>query len=83
MKSKTQKFMENAQLSEKDLKSLNERNKMVQGVNDSNEKSVCSYCGNNMKLNSFQNPYGKSGFLTKNLFYVNSIKSTVKSELIK
>ena len=83
MKSKTQKFMENAKLSENVLKSLNEQNKIVQNINNSNEESMCFYCRNNIKLNSFQNPYGKAGFLTKDFFYVNSIKSTVKSELIK
>ena len=83
MKSKTQKFMDKAKLNENILKSINEQNKKEQNINNSNKESMCFFCRNTIKLDSFETPYGKAGFLAKDFFYINSIKSTVKSEIIQ
>ena len=44
---------------------------------------MCFFCRNNIDLKSFNEPYGKAGFLLIDFFYYNSIKSCVKEELYK
>ena len=85
MKKNAKNFMDKASLDEKKLKSINDQSKKVEENNttNSNEETMCFFCRNNIKLKSFKTPYGKPGLLFKDLFYINSIKSSVRSELYK
>ena len=44
---------------------------------------MCFYCRNPIKLNLFEHSYGKTGLLIKDYFYINSLKTSAKSELLK
>ena len=83
MKDKAQNFMNKAKLDDKTLKAINEKSTKEDINNDSKDEIMCFFCRNTIKLNSFTVPYGKAGYLLDDYFYINSIKSTVKSELTK
>ena len=83
MKNKAKNFMDKAKLDDKTLKTINEKNTKEDINNDSKDEIMCFFCRNKIKLNSFNVPYGKAGYLLEDYFYINSIKSTVKSELTK
>ena len=45
------------------------------------EDIICPLCRNYIKINSFEEPYGTTAGLIYDFFYVNSINSTIRSEL--
>ena len=79
IKAKTEKFMDKTNLNENILKKITDQNIN----NNKEEESMCFFCRNNIDLKSFNEPYGKAGFLIRDFFYYNSIKSSVKKELYK
>ena len=69
--------------SEEILKDINEENKTIENINYSENEIMCFCCRNKIKLNLFEEPYGKIGLFMTDFFYINSIKSTVRNELPK
>ena len=62
---------------------LNKENKKLEKENEPEEEKKCLYCEKQIKLNSYEMPYGKTGLLINDYFYINSEKSTVRKELSK
>jgi hypothetical protein len=83
MKDKAKNFMNKVKLDDKTLNTINEKNNKEDLNNDSQDEIMCFFCRNSIKLKSFKVPYGKAGYLLKDYFYINCIKSTLKSELTK
>jgi len=83
MKNKANNFMTKAKLDDEALKAINEKNQKENINNDSKDEIMCFFCRNYIKLKSFKVPYGKAGYLLNDYFYINSIKSSVKTELKK
>ena len=83
MKKKANLFMNKITLNDEMLQTLTGQNKDKENLEDSNNEIMCFFCRNPIKLNSFETKYGKIGLLTEDLFYVNTVKSTVREELLK
>ena len=47
------------------------------------DKIICLFCRNLIHLDSFEEPYGKMGFIYKDYFYKNSFKSSIRNEFNK
>ena len=78
IKQKRNNFMENI----KDNKGITE---FIESNNNNNEekdkdKIICLFCRNLIHLDSFEEPYGKMGFIYKDYFYKNSFKSSIRNE---
>ena len=82
MKKKANIFMDKVNSNQEMTKAINEQNKKEEKINLDNE-IMCFYCRNPIKLDSFEIPYGKIGLLIEDHFFINSIKSTIRSELSK
>ena len=69
----------------KDNKALNDILKKEDNKNseDGENEIMCFLCRNNINLNSFKEPYGKIGYINRDLFFQNSIKSSIKEEINK
>ena len=50
---------------------------------NSEDEIMCFYCRNPIKLNLYEQSYGKTGLLIKDYFYINSVKASAKNELLK
>ena len=83
MKKKTNDFMKKIESNQEMVKAIDEHINDEENMKIKGEEIMCFYCRNSIKLNSFEQPYGKLGLCTKNLFYINSIKATLRDELIK
>ena len=83
MNKKNELFLIKSQSSEEITKELMEENIITENENenDSNDEMMCFCCRNQIKLNIFEQPYGKTGLLINDFFYINSIKSTIRNEL--
>ena len=81
MKNKANIFMDKVSSNKEMSQAIKEENKKKQ--NDSNDEIMCFFCRNPIKLKSFQTPYGKTGLQIEDYFYMNTIKSTIKTELDK
>ena len=82
IKNKNNMFLDKIK-SNKDM--LNEINNQIQNdINNNNEdETMCFFCRNQIKLNSFDVPYGKGGYYFEDYFYWNSVNTSIKSELLK
>ena len=60
--------------SENDKKPDEEKNK---------DEIICLFCRNLINIESFEESYGKMGFIYKDYFYKNSIKSSIRKEFNK
>jgi hypothetical protein len=74
------KSKSNEEISKK-LNEENEENKITENDNNSKDEIMCFCCRNTIKLNVFQQSYGKTGLLIKDFFYISSIKSTIRKEI--
>ena len=82
MKKRADIFMDKIAPNQQMIKIINEQNKEMQ-KNIMNNEIVCFYCRNPIKLDSYEIPYGKIGLVIEDYFYINSVKSTIRSELSK
>ena len=73
--------MKQLESSEEMLKAIDEEIKQDANKKDNEEEIMCFYCRNSIKLNSFEEPYGKPGLTIEDLFFYNSIKATLRDEL--
>ena len=80
MKNKKMNFMKKIESDEEMKKAINETTNAEENNKNNNEEIICFYCRNSIKLNSFEEPYGKLGLYINDLFYMNSIKSTIREE---
>jgi len=83
IKQKRNNFMEN----NKDNKGITD---IIESNNESNineekdkDKIICLFCRNLIHLDTFEQPYGKMGFIYKDYFYKNSFKSSIRNEFNK
>ena len=81
MKKKSDNFMKKASKN-KDMETIITQRKVIK--EDSLEEEdimMCFFCRNEINLKSFDKPYGKLGFIFDDFFYVNSFRSTLKTEI--
>ena len=84
MKKKSDIFMKKIESNEDILKAIDEQIENSKKNNENEDKeTMCFYCRNMIKLDSFKEPFGKSGLLINDLFYINSIKATLREEISK
>ena len=83
MKNNSNLFLEKVHSSKEIMDEINEENKNIVNDNESKDEIMCFYCRNPIKLDSLEIPYGKTGFLIKDFYYINSKKSTVRREINK
>jgi len=81
MKKKANIFMDKLSSNKEMVKEINEQIKIEE--KESPDETMCFFCRNPIKLNSFEIPYGKSGLKIEDFFFFNSIKSTIREELDK
>ena len=85
MKKKSNNVLKKIESNEDILKAINEHINDVENAKDKNkdDEIMCFYCRNSINLKSFEKPYGKLGISNKDLFYINSVKATLREELQK
>ena len=81
MVKKANLFMEKVSSNTEIIKEINEHNKNEE--KNSNDEMMCFFCRNPIKLNSFEEPYGKIGLQIDDSFYCNSVIATIRTELDK
>ena len=81
MKKKSNNFMKKIESNEEILKAIDENIDDVKKMNNNDDEIMCFYCRNSINLKSFEKPYGKLGIFNRDLFYINSIKATLRDEL--
>ena len=81
MKKKSNDFMKKIAANEDILKTIDEQINDLENMNNKDDEIMCFYCRNSINLKSFEKPYGKLGISHKDLFYINSIKATLREEL--
>ena len=82
IKSKTSMFLDNVKNDKQMLDEINNKNEIESNFDNKNE-SMCFFCRNKIELNSFDEPYGKGGYILSDYFYSNSLNASIKSELKK
>ena len=82
MKHKLTNFLENVKNDKEILNEINNKDEIEENVNYPNE-TMCFFCRNKIKLNSFNEPYGKGGYIISDYFLSNSLNSSIKAELKK
>ena len=83
MKKKNNNFIQKIESNEQMQKAIEDHIKDLENMKNKNDELMCFYCRNSIKLNSFDVPFGKLGLNIKDLFYVNSIKATLREEFSK
>ena len=81
MKKKADLFMDKFKSSKEIIDLKDEPNKNKEIIKKS--EIMCFYCRNPINMNSFEVPYGKLGQLIEDFFYTNSLKSTIRRELLE
>ena len=82
MKAKSNLFLEKSQSCKEFIQEMDiSENKKDENI--TKDEMMCFYCRTPIKLNSYEVSYGKTGFLFKDFFYVNSKKSTLIKEIPK
>ena len=85
MKNKRNNFIEKIKEDKtmKDILQKEDKNEENLEGNKDNDNIICFVCRNKIDLHTFEEPYGKLGYIIKDYFYKNSFKSSVKRELNK
>ena len=83
MKLKSDGFFEKVKINKVIKEEINNENKNLEKENQSKDEIMCFYCRNQIKLNSFEVSYGKTGLLINDYFYRNSQKSIIRKEIPK
>ena len=76
-------FLQKIESNEDILKAIDEHINDIENMKNKNDEIMCFYCRNSINLTSFEVPYGKLGIYIKDLFYINSIKATLRDEFSK
>ena len=79
IKQKRQNFMEKIQ-NNKEMTSVIESDDNKNDNEKNNDKIICLFCTNLIDLNSFEESFGKMGFIYKDYFYKNCFKSSIRNE---
>ena len=79
MKNQNIKFLDNAKNDGNLIKEINNQDKIEENNNEN--ETMCFFCRNKINLNSFNEPYGKGGYIFSDFFYSNSLNASIKSEL--
>ena len=82
MKDKNKNFLENILDDKKIFNEIHINTVIDENINELDEE-MCFYCRNKIKLNSFDEPYGKGGYYFQDYFSSNALRATIKSELKK
>jgi len=77
---KIEKFMNNSISNEEIIKEIN---KDEEKNNQDENEIICFLCRNPIKINSFEEPYGKGGYIINDFFYSNCLNSKIKSEIME
>ena len=80
MKNKSKNFLEKLESDKEMIKVINDDTNEEENNKNTEDEIMCFYCRNSIKLNSFEEPYGKLGLYTTDFLYVNSVKSTIREE---
>ena len=83
IKKKSNDILKNIESNEEIKKAIDEQFKDLENMENKDDEIMCFFCGKPIKLNSFKKPYGKLGLVGADLFYINSIKSTIREEFSK
>ena len=83
MQKKTNNFMKKIESSEEISKAIEEHINELETMKNKDNETMCFYCRNPIRLDSFKEPYGKLGLNIKDLFYINTIKATLREEFSK
>ena len=83
LKKKSNDFMSKIEKNEELIKGINEYINDVKNIGSKDEEIMCFCCRNPIKLNSFDQPYGKLGLCINDLFYINTIKASLREEFSK
>ena len=76
---KIEKFIDNSKSNEEIINEINKDEEK----NNQEENEICFFCRNPIKINSFEEPYGKGGYIINDFFYSNSFISKIKSEIME
>ena len=76
---KIEKFIDNSKSNEEIIKEINKDEEK----NSQEENEICFFCRNPIYINSFEEPYGKGGYIINDFFYSNSLNSKIKSEIME
>ena len=83
IKQKRQNFMTKIQ-NDKEMTSVIESDNNKNSEDDKNkDQIICLFCRNLINLDSFEESYGKMGFIYKDYFYKNCFKSSIRNEFKK
>ena len=85
IKQKRNNFMEKIQ-NDKGVTNFIESNNNKNPKEDKDkdkDEIICLFCRNLINLDSFEEPYGKMGYIYKDYFYKNSFKSSLRNEFNK
>ena len=83
MQKKSDGFMKKIEENKEMKKAIDEHINDMDNMKNTDDEIMCFYCRNSIKLNSFEQPYGKLGLNIADLFYINSIKATLRNESSK
>ena len=83
MQKKSNGFMKKIEQNEEMKKAIDEGINDMEKIKNNDDEIMCFYCRNAIKLNSFEQPYGKLGLNIEDLFFINSIKATLREEFSK
>ena len=76
---KIENFINNSKSNEEIINEINKDEEK----NSQEENEICFFCRNPIKINSFEEPYGKGGYIINDFFYSNSLNSKIKQEIIE
>ena len=86
IKQKSNNFMEKIQ-NDKNITNLiesdNKKSDEEKDKSHDKDEIICLFCRNVINLDSFEERYGKMGYIYKDFFYKNSFKSSLKNEFNK
>ena len=83
VKNKNTSFLDKVKCNKDMFNEINNQENNKDINNNNEEEIMCFFCRNPIKLNTFEVPYGKGGYIFQDFFYKNSIKASIKSELLK
>ena len=81
MKKKPNNFMEMIASNKDYIKTINESINNFENKKKEKDEIICICCYHSINLKSFEKPYGKLGFCKEDLFYINSVKASIREEL--
>ena len=83
IKQKRQNFMEKIQNNKEMTNAIESDGNKNIDEDKNKDQIICLFCTNLINLDSFEQPYGKMGYIYKDYFYKNCFKSSLRNELKK